>query len=119
MGQWGELMWSQGKHLFCSAQEGGSVTLGFTLRKPGRYRVRVMATAGPDFGIIRSNLDGKRVEPDFDLYSGRVSPAGSLELGVHELAAGQHHLRFTAVGKNAASTNHNFGLDAVDLIAVK
>ncbi len=42
--------------------------------------------------------------------------AGSLELGNHELAAGQHHLRFTVAGKNAASTGHLFGVDAIDLL---
>jgi len=119
MGQWGGSMWSQRKQLFCEAQKGGSITLGFTVRQNGLYRLRVLATAGPDFGVVRAALDGKRLEPHFDLYSGRVSPAGSLELGTHELAAGQHRLRFTAVGKNGASTGYSFGLDAVDLFAAK
>lgn len=119
MGQWGGLLWSQGKQLFCGAQEGGFVTLGFTVGKAGRYRVRVLATAAPDFATIRANLDGKRIEPDFDLYGGRVSPAGSLELGLHDLDVGEHRLRFTAVGKNSVSANYHFGLDAIDLIAAK
>jgi hypothetical protein len=54
-----------------------------------------------------------------DLYSGRICPAGSLELGTYELAAGKHRLSVTAVGKNAVSENYFFGLDAVDLIAAK
>ncbi len=64
-------------------------------------------------------LDGRNLPPEFDLYSGRVSPAGSLELGTHDFPAGRHRLRFTAVAKNAVSTNFFFGLDAVDLIAAK
>jgi hypothetical protein len=46
-------------------------------------------------------------------------PAGSLELGSHDLSAGPHRLRFTAIGKNATSTNFFFDLDAVDLLAAK
>jgi len=115
----GGLMWSQRKQLFCGAQKDGSVTLGFAVRQNGRYRLRVLATAAPDYGVVRAALDGKRLEPDFDLYSGRVSPAGSLELGTHEFAAGQHRLRFTAVGKNGTATGYFFGLDAIDLIAAK
>jgi hypothetical protein len=52
-----------------------------------------------------------------DLYCGRVSPSGSLELGTHELTAGHHIFGFQVVGKNAASTNYFFGIDAIDLLA--
>jgi len=55
----------------------------------------------------------------FDLYSGRVSPAGSWELGVHEFAAGRHTLRFIVVGKNPAAGNYYFGLDAIDLLPAR
>jgi hypothetical protein len=119
MDEWGGRMWSKGEQLFCAAEKGGFVELGFTVRKAGRYRLRVLASAGPDFGRIRAALDGKALEPEFDLHCGRVSPAGSLELGTHEFSAGAHRLRFTAIGKNAASTNFFFGLDAVDLLSSK
>jgi hypothetical protein len=39
-----------------------------------------------------------------------------LELGTHHLAAGQHRMRFTVVGKNSASTGFSFGIDAIDLL---
>jgi hypothetical protein len=116
---WHAKMWSQGEHLLCMAEKGGSVELGFQVRKPGRYRLRVLATAAPDFGIVRVSLDGKPQSPDFDLYSGRVCPAGSLELGGHELTAGIHKLRFIAATKSPASTGFFFGLDAVDLLSAK
>jgi len=117
MKPWGGPMWSRGRQLLCGAQQGGFVGLGFSVTKAGRYRMRVLATAAPDFGIVRAALDGKPVGPAFDLYSGRVSPAGSLELGVLEVPAGPHRLRVTAVGKNAASQGFAFGLDAVDLLS--
>lgn len=113
------LMWSQGKQLFCAAREGGSVRLGFPVEEAGRYRLRILATAAPDFGSLRVTLDGKALDADFDLYSGRVCPSGPLELGTHVLAARRHTLTFTVVGKNTASTGFFFGLDAIDLMAVK
>jgi len=116
MEPWGRRMWSGGKQLFCLTHQDGFVELSFPVARAGRYRVRVLATAAPDFAKVRATLDGNTVEPDFDLYCGMVSPSGSLELGAHELAAGRHHLRFTAVGKNPASTGYHFGLDAIDLL---
>jgi hypothetical protein len=109
-------LWSHGEQLFCNAKKEGSVRLGFEVRKPGRYRVRMLATAAPDFGTISATLDGRNLPGAFDLYCGRVSPAGSLELGTHELAAGPHALRVTSVGKNPASKGFSFGVDALDLI---
>ena len=119
MATWGGPMWSQGTQLFCRAGSGGYVELGFAVRKAGRYRLRVLATAAPDFGKVRAALDGKPAGPVFDLYCGRVCPSGSLELGTHDLAAGPHRLRFTAVGSDAASTGTLFGLDAIDLVAAR
>jgi len=116
MKNWGRGMWSRGEQLTCAAKNGGFVQLGFKVEQVGKYRVRVLATAAPDYGKIHIALDGQPVGGAFDLYCGRVSPSGSLELGNHVLAAGQHHLRFTVAGKNAASTGHFFGIDAIDLL---
>lgn len=119
MNDFGARMWSGGAQLFCGAEKGGFVELNFDVQPAGRYRLRVLATAGPDFGKVRAMLDSTILPQEFDLYSGRVCPAGSLELGVHDFPAGRHRLRFTAVAKNAASKNFFFGLDAVDLLAAK
>ena len=119
MNDWGAPMWSHGEQLFCDAKRGGWAELGFDVPKAGRYRVRILATAAPDYGIVRAAFDGRTLPPEFDLYAGRVCPAGSLELGIHDLSAGNHRLRVTAVGKNAAAKNYSFGLDAVDLITAK
>jgi hypothetical protein len=81
--------------------------------------VRLLATSAPDYGKIRIALDGKPVGPEVDLYAGRVSPTGELELGVHELGAGPHSLHVTAVGKAPASGGFSFGLDALDLLPAK
>jgi len=116
MKDWGRGLWSHGVQLVCVANNGAFVQLGFKVDQAGKYRVRVLATAAPDYGKIHIAIDGHAVGGEFDLYCGRVSPSGSLELGNHKLAAGQHHLRFTVAGKNAASTGHLFGVDAIDLL---
>jgi hypothetical protein len=112
-------LWTRGRQLFCAAKRGGSVELLFDVRQAGRYRVRLLATAAPDYGKIGVALDGAAVPAAFDLYCGRVSPSGPLELGPHELSAGKHRLRCTVLGKNSASGNFYFGLDAIDLLAVQ
>ena len=117
MDPFGKKMWSGGVQLFCGAEKGGHVELGFKVSKAGRYRVRLLGTAGPDFGTISVTLNGKKIAADFDLYSGRVCPAGSLELGNWDLAAGsQHRLRVASVSKHPVSGNYYFGLDALDLL---
>jgi hypothetical protein len=116
LNDWEPSLWSQGKQLFVAAKRNGAVVLRFDVRQPGRYRVRVLGTAGPDYGTIHVRLDGRPVGLSFDLFSGRVCPAGSLELGTHELAAGEHRLRVASVGKDSASGGFSFGLDALDLL---
>jgi Papain family cysteine protease len=116
MDDWERALWSQGKQLYVTAKRNGFVELRFNVRKPDHYRVRVLATAAPDYGTIHVRLDGKPVGPSFDLYSGRVCPSGSLELGTHEISGGEHRIRFTSVGKDHVSGNFNFGLDAIDLL---
>ncbi len=116
MKNYGSRMWSGGAQLFCGAEKDGFVELDFEVQRAGRYRLRMLATAAPDFGIVRAALDGTRLPPQFDLFSGRVSPAGSLELGDHEFSEGHHRLRVTAIGKNAVSKGFSFGLDTVDFL---
>ncbi len=117
MAEWGGPMWGGGQQLFCRAQPGGFVTLAFSNRRRGGYRLRVLATAAPDYGAVRVALDGKHLGPKINLYSGRVCPSGSIDLDAIDLTAGRHALRFTAVGKDAASANFWFGVDAVELAA--
>ena len=116
MAEWQKALWTQGKQLFCGAEKGGFVELAVEIRKPGRYRFRVLATAAPDFGVICIAFDGKWLGPEFDLYCGRVSPAGTLELGTHAFTAGRHRIRFANAGKNSASAGYFFGIDAIDLL---
>jgi hypothetical protein len=119
MDKYGRRMWSGDGQLFCRAEKDGYVELGFNVEKAGRYRLRVQATAAPHYGKVRAALDGEAPSREFDLYSGRVCPAGSFELGDHEFAEGPHRVRVTCVGKNEAATGYCFGLDAIDLLKIK
>ncbi len=112
-------MWSGGTQLFCGASRGGFVELGFDVGKPGRYRVRVLATAAPDFAIVRIGFPGGQKSHEFDLYSGRVSPSGPLEIGQFDFNAARYVLRFAAIDKNRSSEGYRFGIDAIDLMLVK
>jgi hypothetical protein len=114
MAEWGGPMWSGGRQLLCWAQPGGFVELAFSNRRAGRYRLRVLATAAPDFGVVQVALDGKHLGHNVNLYSGRVCPSGSIDLGSVDLTAGRHAIRFTSVGKDPASANVWFGVDAVE-----
>jgi hypothetical protein len=119
MRPYGAAMWSQRRHLFCQSEGEGSVEIGFNTDSAGTYRVRLLATAAPDYGIIRFSLDGVLVDGEFDLYSGRVCPAGSLELGVVTLEPGEHRLRIENVGKAQTSAGYSFGIDTIDLLAAE
>ncbi|MEP0843516.1 MAG: hypothetical protein HRF43_12510 [Phycisphaerae bacterium] len=114
--EWNARLWSGGRHLFCEAQSGGFVEFSFEVGKAGRYRVRLLATAAPDYGKVRVALDGQDAGRSFDLRAGRVCPGGSLELGTRELAAGPHRLRVSAAGASSSWSGWSFGLDALDLL---
>ncbi len=115
MHDFGSGMWSDGKHLLCRAEEGGRIDLAFAVKKAGRYRLDLLGTAAPDFGVLRVAVNGKLCESTFDLYSGRVSPSGALGLGEFLLTAGKHRLRLLVDRKHQSSKGYFFGLDVLEL----
>jgi hypothetical protein len=117
MGDFGGGMWSGGAQLLCQAGEESFISLEFNVPTAGRYRVRLLATAAPDFGRVRAILDDRPAGDEIDLYSGRVSPSGGIELATLDLTAGAHCLQVTVVGRHPSSGGHAFGLDAIDLLA--
>ncbi|HZZ73744.1 MAG TPA: C1 family peptidase [Pirellulales bacterium] len=111
-------LWTGGSQLLCVAKRGGFVEFNFDVATAGRYRVRALLTAAPDFAQVRIGLDGHPAA-DTDLYAGRVCPAGSVELGTHDLSAGPHRWRVTAVAKDPQSKGFSFGIDTLDLLSAK
>jgi dipeptidyl aminopeptidase/acylaminoacyl peptidase len=119
MAPWNRSLWSEGRQLFCEARQGGYVELDVTCPAAGRYQFAVGLTRAGDYGVLQVSLDGKDVGGPFDGFNGAVVPSGKLELATVELTRGAHRVRFTAVGKNARSTNYYMGIDCLELRPVK
>jgi hypothetical protein len=84
--------------------------------KGGSYKVSVALTKARDYGIVQLYLDGQKAGEPVDLYNPTVIPSGPVDLGTHELAAGQHKLTVEIVGANPkAIQGFMFGLDRVIL----
>jgi len=125
MSDWGAKLWSGKKQLMCSSERSGSVTMAVPvvartgLEKGARYRISLLATMAPDFGKIQAYLDGKPIGREFDCYNPRVQPTGAIPLGPVRLSADVHNFSVSNVGKNAASTNYNFGIDAIQFVRME
>jgi len=117
MSAWGSEQWSGGKQLFCGAgaNQGSIIKLLLPVNKSGRYTFDLYATKAPDFSQIQTMIDGKQIGSIVDLYDPYVIPSGKISLGIIDLSAGTHELSFIVVGKNSASSNYSFGLDALSL----
>jgi len=109
--------WDSGDQLWWTgAKAGDKLELSVPVEKAGTYRVSVALTKARDYGIVQLYLDGKKAGEPIDLYNPAVIPSGPIELGTHELAAGQHQLTVEIVGANpAAVPSLMFGLDRVIL----
>ena len=115
---WGRENWSNGKQLACAPREGGFVELEVDVPRAGHYRLDVHFTKAPDYGLVETSLDGRRVGPVFDGYNETVVPSGQIEYGTFEVGEGPHRLRFTAVDRNPKSENYWMGIDCVRLMPV-
>jgi len=118
MTQWDKRKWSTGKQLFCGSRRAGpQVTFELPVAKEGSYKIVLYATRAPDYGILSLSLDGKAFASPFDGYAVGVMASGPIVLGTRPLTEGKHRLTFEVTGKNAASGNYFFGLDAIELQA--
>lgn len=96
------------------AKPGDKLELAVPVETAGTYRVSVTLTKARDYGIVQLSLDGKKVGEPIDLYNPGVVPSRPIDLGTHELAAGQHKLTVEIVGANPnAVQSFMFGLDRV------
>lgn len=116
MSRFGSRMWSDRRQLECRSEQGGHVVLRFHVAAEGTYRLAVQATTAPHYGAVSFAVDDKPIPGTHDLYSGRVSPTGYLDLGAHLFSEGPHELRIESIGKNGFSSGYDFGIDTVDLL---
>lgn len=112
--------WSGNRQLFghCEGTSGG-LGLELSLNQPGGYWLAAAPTRAPDFGRIRFELDGANVGEAVECCGPDVAPLGRVVLGRVKLAAGKHILRVLSAGKCPAAAGVNFGLDAIELLAIQ
>ncbi|MDF1801049.1 MAG: glycosyltransferase family 87 protein [Planctomycetota bacterium] len=116
MHRWGN-GWQRGDQVVVKASGvGDRATVVLAVADAGPYRLRVDLTTTPVFAKVQVSLadPGSTVatpigEP-IELYSPQVGLVSAL-LPECQLSAGEHHLRFTVVGKHPASSYAYFGID--------
>lgn len=113
--------WSNDAHLWwVGAKPGDQLTLALPVERAGKYQVFAQLTKAVDYGIVQLSLDGKKISGPIDLYHQGVVASGELDLGRHELTAGEHKLSVTITGANEQAVKaYMFGLDYVKLVAAK
>ena len=112
--------WSSGVQLWWTgAKLGSTLTLAVPVDKAGRFAVKTVLTKARDYGICDIALDGKVVLADFDGFNfPNVILTDELDLGTHDLTAGEHQLTFTIKGANLkAVKSYMVGIDYVKLDA--
>ncbi len=113
--------WSGGAHLWWTGSKpGDKLDLALPVKVTGNYRVVVAMTKAGDYGIAQLSLDGQKLGAPIDFYNREVVPTGAIDLGAHELTAGQHTLSIEITGANPkAAKSYMTGLDYVKLEPVK
>jgi hypothetical protein len=90
---------------------GDWVEFGFAAPAAGRYAVRLVYTRFGSYGTARASLDGTPCGQAVDLYGPKLAAgAGTAELGIRTLAAGDHRLRLAVTGRNPASNGYFLGV---------
>jgi hypothetical protein len=96
---------------FLSHEEKAWVEVSFHLEKPQTVEMFCKMVHSWDYGIYEVKLDGRPVVK-LDLYAAEVTPT-THKLGLRELSAGTHVLRFEGAGKAASSAGYYLGFDAL------
>jgi hypothetical protein len=112
-----EGQWSDDAHLWwVEGKPGDQLDLLLPVKETGKYKLIVALTKARDYGIVQLSLDGQKLGEPVDLYNPEVVPTGPIDLGVHDLTAGDHTLRFEITGANQKAVKaYMAGLDYVTL----
>jgi hypothetical protein len=94
------------------ATVGSSVRLSFETAAEGRYRVSLIALAGPRFGDYRVSLDGAPLGT-LRGYAPAVSPTAVIDPSPRVFARGRHELTLECVGRDARATDFSAALDVL------
>jgi len=113
-------VWSNDAQILWKAKaEGQKLELELPVTADGNYQVILHFTKAPDYGIFQAALDDTNMGDPVDLYGKPVGASGPIDMGAHNLTAGNHTLSFVVTGKNTSSTNYSFGLDYIMLKPAK
>lgn len=99
------------------AQAAGAF-IEFPLAVPevGDYEAKLDYKSFPSRGIVQLSIDGVPQGQPVDMYSAKGGYGQSASFGSKRLQSGKRTLRFTVVGKNAASTGFSGHFDKLTLI---
>ena len=116
LGSFGE-GWSGIEHLWWThGKPGDKLTVAFPVEAEGRHRLLLQLTRARDYGIVQLYLNGTKLGAPIDLYDPNVVPTGVLDMGEHQLGAGQSRLTMEIVGANDKAVKaYMAGLDYVKL----
>ncbi len=113
----GEEKWSNDTQLWwIDAKPGDILELAVPVAKAGKYAISANLTKARDYGIVKLSLDGESLGAPIDLYNREVVPTGPINLGTHDLSAGERRLKIEITGANPAAVKaYMFGLDYLKL----
>jgi Protein of unknown function (DUF2961)/HEAT repeats len=121
-----DLFWSKDVLLFEGQGPGAKIEIPFEVDEDGDYELYTQLAQASDYGIYTVLLDGKpavapvlehepgadvRPQTQFDGYALETYVGMDYQIGWPRLSKGRHTVRFTCLGKNAASSGYNLGVD--------
>ncbi|HWZ87122.1 MAG TPA: DUF2961 domain-containing protein [Thermoanaerobaculia bacterium] len=125
-----DLFWSKDVILFEAAGKGSKLEIPFDVPADGEFEVYTELAQASDYGIYTVLLDGKppvspqlehepgadvRPQMEFDGYAYETYVGAAYQVGWPHLTKGPHTLTYVCIGKNAASTGFNLGVDNIVL----
>ena len=121
-----DLFWSKDVLLFEGQGPGARIEIPFVVDEEGDYELYTQLAQASDYGIYTVLLDGKppaapvlehepgadvRPQTQFDGYALETYVGMDYQIGWPRLSKGRHTVTFVCLGKNAASSGYNLGVD--------
>jgi hypothetical protein len=121
-----DLFWSKDVVLFEGQAPGAKLQIPFDVDEDGDYEMYTQLAQASDYGIYTVLLDGKepvapvlehepgadvRPQMKFDGYALETYVGMDYQIGWPRLTKGRHRVTFVCLGKNAASSGYNLGVD--------
>lgn len=111
------LLWSGDAQLLVrSTKVGDRTSITFTAPTAGRYQLALANTRAPDFGTVRTSVNGIALG-GFTYGTSSGFDVTRQVLGEVELRAGANTLTFEVTGTASSSAGYRFGVDAIELRA--